>query len=114
MSDFGKKLRGQREQKGLSQSKLAEQVSLHHSIIGRYEREEAKPTIDVVIRLADALDTTVSYLLGENDNATLFKNQDMLKRFQDIASFPDEDQNHIMYTIDALIKNVKLRSLSQA
>jgi len=114
MSNFGKKLRDQREQKGLSQSKLAELVKLHHSIIGRYEREEAKPTIDVVVRLASALGTTVSYLLGENDNATLFKNPEMLQRFEDIASFPDEDQSHIMYTIDALIKNVKLRSLSKA
>lgn len=113
MSSFGKKLRDTREQKGLSQSKLAELVNLHHSIIGRYEREEAKPTIDVAKRLAAALDTTVTYLLGEDENAELFKNPEMLERFRDIVSFPKEDQEHIIYTIDALISRVKFRSLSK-
>ena len=97
----------------MSQSKLAELVKLHHSIIGRYEREEAKPTIDVVKRLAEALDTTVSYLVGENNNAELFKNPQMLEGFLDIASFSDKDQDYILYAIDALINNVKLRSLSK-
>ena len=114
MSDFGKKLREQREHKGLSQSKLAQAVGLHHSIIGRYEREEAKPTIDVVVRMAKALDTTVSYLLGESEDAQLFKNPEMLKRFTDISSFPQKDQEHILYALDAMINNVKFKKLTKA
>jgi hypothetical protein len=35
----------------------------------------------------------------------------MLKRLNDIASFPDEDKKHILYTLDALIKNVKLKAI---
>jgi hypothetical protein len=51
------------------------------------------------------------YLLGENDNAELFKNPEMLRRFQDIDQFNDEDKKYILYTLDALIKNVKLKSI---
>jgi transcriptional regulator with XRE-family HTH domain len=49
----------------ISQSELARLLSVHHSIIGKYERDEVKPSIDVVKNIAAALDTTVGYLLGE-------------------------------------------------
>ena len=71
MDTFVKKFKECREAKGLSQAKLAKEVSLHHSIIGRYERDEAKPTIDVVKRLANVLGTTVGYLLGETADKDL-------------------------------------------
>ncbi|WP_369127539.1 helix-turn-helix domain-containing protein [Terrimonas pollutisoli] len=40
--------RGNREEKNISQSELARLLSVHHSIIGKYERDEVKPSIDVV------------------------------------------------------------------
>jgi transcriptional regulator with XRE-family HTH domain len=108
---FGKKLRECRGGKGLSQSELAKKLGAHHSIIGRYERDEVKPTIDVVKKIAVALDTTVGYLLGENRDSSILKDPAMLKRLNDIASFPEDDRMHILYTLDALIKNVKMKAL---
>ncbi len=52
---------------------MAKLIGVHHSIICRYERGEAKPNIDVVTNAALALKTTASYLLGENEDATLFE-----------------------------------------
>jgi transcriptional regulator with XRE-family HTH domain len=111
MSTFSKRLKEQRETLGMSQSKLASEVGLHQSIIGRYERDEAKPTIDVVSRMAIALNTTVGYLLGENDQADTFKNPEMLKRFKDILSFPKDKREHIFYAIDSMIKTTKMESM---
>ncbi len=111
MSSFGKKLRECREEKGMNQSELARALGVHHSIIGKYERDEVKPTIDVVKNIASALDTTVGYLLGETKKQDALKDTAMLKRLNDIASFPDEDKKHILYTLDALIKNVKLKAI---
>lgn len=111
MSTFSNRLKAQREALKLSQSKLANETGLHQSIIGRYERDEAKPTIDVVSKMAGALNTTVGYLLGENDQADTFKNPDMLKRFKDILSFPEDKQQHIFYALDSMIKATKLESL---
>ena len=64
MSTFGKKLRECREAKGLSQQVLAKMLKTSHSVVGRYEREEMVPSIEVVKKMADFLDTTVGYLLG--------------------------------------------------
>jgi hypothetical protein len=53
----------------------------------------------------------VGYLLGESQDQNILKDPSMLKRLNDIISFPSEDREHILYTLDALIKNVKLKSL---
>jgi len=113
MATFGKKLRECREAKDLSQAELAKQVDSYHSIIGKYERDEVKPSIDVVKKLAGVLDTTVGYLLGESEDRELLKDPSMLRRLNDIVKFPEEDKSCIIYTLDAMINNVKLRTLTQ-
>lgn len=112
MDSFGKKLRECREAKKLSQNELAKLIEAHHSIIGKYERDEVKPSIDVVKRLANILNTTVGYLLGETEDKNLLKDPTMLKRLNDISSFPDEDKKHILYALDAMIKSVKFRNIA--
>jgi transcriptional regulator with XRE-family HTH domain len=113
MMTFGKKLRECREAKGLSQQEFAKMFKTSHSVIGRYERDEMVPSIEVVKKMADFLDTTVGYLLGETQEVNLFKDPDMLRRFNDINSFPEVDKGHIMYTLDAMINSVKLKTITQ-
>ncbi len=113
MSSFGKKLRECREEQNMSQAELARRISSHHSIIGKYERDEVKPTIDVVKKLADTLQTTVGFLLGESQDRELLKDPAMLKRLNDIATFSENDKEHILYTLDAMINSIKLKALTQ-
>ena len=111
MYSFGKKLKESRELIGLSQNEVAKLLSTNHSIIGKYERDEVKPTVDVIKKLAEALNTTVGFLLGETENQNVLKDQSMLKRLNDIASFSKEEQGHILFTIDAMITKVKLKNI---
>ena len=111
MATFGKKLRECREAKEFSQSKLAQELGLHHSIIGRYERDEAKPTIDVVKGMAKALNTTVGYLLGETNDALLIKDPAMLERFQEISNLPEEDKKCVYSLLDAYLAKNKIKAL---
>lgn len=111
MSIFSKRLREQREVLGFSQTKLASAVKLHQSIIGRYERDEAKPTIDVVSRIALVLGTSVGYLLGETEQAHLFKDKKMLERFQEIVDLPEKEKDCLLMTIDHFIKAAKINLL---
>jgi transcriptional regulator with XRE-family HTH domain len=112
METFGKKLRECREAKKLSQNELAKLIEAHHSIIGKYERDEVKPSIDVVKKIANILDTTVGYLLGETQDKNLLKDPAMLKRLNEISSFSDYDKEHILYAIDGLIKSVKIKNIA--
>ncbi len=112
MSTFGKKLRECREAKGLSQKELAKLLSTSYSVIGKYERDEMTPSIDTAKRLADILQTTVGYLLGETQEQNLFKDPAMLNRLNEISTFQEEDKKHILYTLDAMIKSVKLKNIA--
>ena len=56
-------------------------------------------------------DTNVGYLLGEIQNLNVLKDSTMLKRLNDIASFSKEEQEHILFALDAMITKVKLGSL---
>lgn len=61
------KIRDLREEKGLTQKELAEIVGSNNKSIWAYENGIAEPSIDLLIRLAHALDVTVDYLIGNAD-----------------------------------------------
>jgi transcriptional regulator with XRE-family HTH domain len=111
MDSFGKKLAECRKAKSLSQKELAELFKTSHTTIGKYERDEMTPSIDAAKKLAKILDTTVGYLLGENEQANLFKDQKMLKRLQDIMGLPEKEKDCIITTIDHFIKAAKINMI---
>jgi transcriptional regulator with XRE-family HTH domain len=79
METFGNKLAKLRKEKKMSQTDLSKKLNTSVSVISRYERDEMIPSIDTAKKLATLLETSVGYLLGENEQADLFKNPDMLK-----------------------------------
>ncbi|MDK2841825.1 MAG: hypothetical protein PWQ17_1330 [Anaerophaga sp.] len=70
--------------------------------IGRYERDEIKPSIDI----ADALGVSLDYLTGKT-NVEL--DNSIIKRVVEIQSLPDEDKKHILYALDGLLQNVRTK-----
>jgi len=93
-----------RKEKKLSQSELGKRASTSGDLIGRYERDEVKPSIDVIMRIADALEVSIDYLVGK----TSFElNKDMLKRFQEVSSLPENAKRQIYMVMDALIRDFK-------
>jgi transcriptional regulator with XRE-family HTH domain len=108
MSTFGKRLRECRSEKGLSQNELAKMLNTNHSVIGKYERDEVMPSIEVVKNLAALLETTVAYLLGEA-GSDLFKDPEMLRRLKEINDLPTQDRECILYNLDAVLRDVRTR-----
>lgn len=59
---FGKKVQELRKQKGLTQEDLADLISVDRSYMGFVERGERNPTLDKLIKIAKAFNTTLSDL----------------------------------------------------
>ncbi|HEY5812235.1 MAG TPA: helix-turn-helix transcriptional regulator, partial [Terrimicrobiaceae bacterium] len=55
--------RGQRERLGMSMNTLAEKSGLSLTMISFVERELRKPTLDTLLRMAEALDISLASLL---------------------------------------------------
>ncbi len=109
MQSFGKKLRECREVKKISQNELAKLIEAHHSIIGKYERDEVKPSIDVVVKIANTLNTTVGYLLGETEDNNALQDPKMLKRLNEINNLPNKEKEALLLTIDAFLRDFKTK-----
>lgn len=61
-------LREARKEKGLKQADLAKIVHVSLQTISGYETGYAQPPIDILVKLANALEVSTDYLLGrEND-----------------------------------------------
>lgn len=88
------------------QSELATKAGIHVNVLGRYERSETTPSIDVAVKLADALDVSVDYLVGKTNTHI---DQALLDKVLTIQQLPVEDREHIMYSIDGLIQHAKTR-----
>lgn len=65
MDTFGKRMAALRKERKLTQDELAKLLSTFISVIGRYERDEMTPSIDVAKNISNHLNTTVGYLLGK-------------------------------------------------
>lgn len=65
---FPERLRARRRALKLTQKQLAEMVGVSPGAIGMYETGQRSPDLEMVRRLAVALDTSMSYLIGETDD----------------------------------------------
>ena len=64
MLNYGEALRYQREQRGLTQSQLAQETGLKQQMISWWEAGKGLPNIDFCVKLADYYGTTVDELIG--------------------------------------------------
>lgn len=67
MSDIGDRIRALRKQRGLTQVQLSQRSGVSQSNVSQYERF-IEPSASALSKIADALDTTVDYLVGRTDN----------------------------------------------
>ena len=62
---IGKRIKKRREQENLTQEKLAEACDVSEQYISNIERSVSIPSVEVVMRIADALNTTPDeFLVG--------------------------------------------------
>ncbi|MDP9960583.1 helix-turn-helix domain-containing protein [Chryseobacterium lathyri] len=92
----------------MSQDEVGKLVGVHGAVIGRYEREEVKPSIEVATQLAEALEISLDYLVGATD-VLLEKN--IVAKILDIQKLKENDRQHVFALLDAFLKQTKLQSI---
>jgi transcriptional regulator with XRE-family HTH domain len=105
--NIGERITQLRKQKNMSQTDLGKAAGVSREIIGRYERGEVVPSVEVAKKIADAFDVSLDYLTGEGQNSTLDKKN--LKRLQDIENLDQPIKEHLYFVIDNIIQNTKAK-----
>lgn len=101
---FGERLILVRKKKKLSQADVGKKININGDAVGRYERNEVRPTIEMATKLAQALEVSLDYLVGNTD---IELDKAMLNRVQEINRLSEDNKEHIYVTLDALIRDFK-------
>ena len=108
--DFADRLTTLRHQHGLTQTVLADRVNIHVSQIRRYEQGTAQPTLDVIRRLALALNTSADQLIFDPDERA--PTNDWQLRLEAITHLDPDEQHAIRTVIDGILLRHQARKLA--
>lgn len=107
MTKIGNRITELRKEKGWSQSQLATKINASREAIGKYERNEAVPSVETAKNIADIFDVSLDYLVGEALKPSFDKR--MMQRLEDFELLSDEDKNHLFALLDAFLRDAKAK-----
>ncbi|BDW93370.1 hypothetical protein MACH07_22020 [Flagellimonas marinaquae] len=85
---------------------MAKHLGTKAPVIGRYERDEMKPSIETATKLADLLEVSLDYLVGKTDFELDTKT---LLRVLEVQELPQEVREKLFYFIDMSIHDFKAK-----
>ena len=109
---IGERIKARREELGMTQEELAAKVGYKHKTsISRIEKNKSDISTSDVFEFADALETTVQYLMGwEALDSTLGKQEMQMKElsrkltmFEDLIDAYDSADSGIKSAVDKLL-----------
>jgi transcriptional regulator with XRE-family HTH domain len=103
--NIGDKITALRKGKKISQADLAKEAGVSREIIGRYERNEVSPSVDVAKKIADALEVSLDYLAGGSDKAAFDKQT--LKLIDEIEELEPSVKDKLIFLANAIIRDAK-------
>lgn len=104
-TDFGKRLRALREERGLTQRHIAERIGVHVPQISRYESGGAMPSAETLIELSEVLEVGLDALvLGRNEKrADEIHDVRLLERVRELQKLDRRFRETAIAVIDAIV-----------
>lgn len=62
---IGRRIRAFRKLKRMQQTELAKQIGLSTTVLGRIERGEKEPELELLVKIAETLSIDIDELIGE-------------------------------------------------
>ena len=112
MNELGKRIQILRKEYNLSQTELSNKIGVSKSQMIRYEIKGVQPPADVLNKIADIFNTSIDFIINgsiQEKAKTSLKNNDLLSKFKEISSMPDDEQKSIIKVISAYIRDFKTR-----
>lgn len=98
---FDDRLSKIRKERKLGFNDLAKMIGIHSTQLRRYEKGESQPTLDVLRKLAVALNVPGDMLLFDEDER--HPPDDFLMQFEALAQLNPEDKKAVRAMIDGML-----------
>lgn len=116
MSNFGEKLKTLRENKNLTQKKLANSLNIGQTTIANYEKNIRFPNLEILISIADFFEVSIDFLVGRQNkynnyfNDTIYSIEELKDIYFDniIEGNIKNAYNSLLYLVE---KNYSLKQI---
>ena len=94
MNSIGTRIRKIREEKGIKQENIADEMGITQSSYGRLEKDDNRLTATKLIRISEILNVSISVLFGEKNANVIHENKgDNAQAY--IGTLVQPDKEHI-------------------
>ncbi len=104
--ELGQQITKIRKEKAMTREELADIIGTSAPIVGRYERDEVTPSVEVALRIANALGVSLDFLVGNSSSAV--KDKKMMYRIELLQKMGTQERERILYVLDTLLKDAQL------
>jgi transcriptional regulator with XRE-family HTH domain len=98
-----------RKEKYFSHTELSKLIGTSGDVVVRYERGDISPSIEVVAKIADALEVSIDYLIGKTK---IEHDAEALRRLGGIADLSEENKKFVYHLIDMALRDFKTEKLT--
>lgn len=109
-SEFGRRLTAIRQERGLTQTQLADRINASQRVISYYETVADSAPGSIIVQLAQALDVSADELLGLRPPKKARpisedpKTKRLWKKFQQVQKLPEKDQRAVIRLVNSLVE----------
>lgn len=108
---IGNKISSLRKQKGLNRDELGKIVGTSGAVIGRYERDEITPSVEIAKKMADALEVSLDYMTGSTN--FVIQDKKMLYRLELLQKIAQPERDRILLVMDSLLRDAQINLTQQ-
>jgi transcriptional regulator with XRE-family HTH domain len=103
-SNIGARLFKTRRARGFSQQELGKKAGISKRMIAHYEGDTGVPPLHALTKIAEVLNVSVSYLLGESTQKMVKEeiNPKLRKHIEKLQKLPSKDQIAVFRMVDGL------------
>lgn len=108
---LGDKVSSLRKQKGWKRDEFGKIIGTSGAVIGRYERDEIIPSVEIAKKMADALEVSLDYLTGSTD--FVIQDKKMLYRLELLQKITQPERERILLVMDSLLRDAQINFTQQ-
>jgi transcriptional regulator with XRE-family HTH domain len=111
---LGERIRTLRKEAGWSQAELGEKAGVDSQRISRYENGRITPSLDAIVRIAEAFNVSIDHLLVDDvPRRPLHAVEHNLgNRLAALDELSEEDMASLLHMVDALVAKNRLKTLA--
>lgn len=108
---LGERIRQLRKESGWHQAELGAKIGTDSQCVSRYETSKITPSLDAIVRIAEALNISIDHLLI--DDIPLRPLHAAEHNLRDrLGELSSEDLNSLLHMLDALVAKNRLKALA--